>query len=63
MTYDTQIIYGDTKSNKNNFRLNEYRYYKTKTGKPKKMVKSGKSFNITNEEYDLAWQKYVEIFG
>jgi len=65
MNHDTQVIYGDTRSNKDNFRLNGYHYYKTKTGIPKKKIESGqiKASKISSSDYDLAWNRYVEIFG
>jgi hypothetical protein len=60
--YDTQIIYGNTKSNKDDFRLNGYHYYKTKTGIPKKQLEGNKAVKITNEEYNTVWNKNNEIF-
>lgn len=61
-TYDTQVIYGNTKPNKDNFRFNGYRYYKTKTGISKRQSEGAKAVKISNEEYELAWNKYTEIF-
>jgi hypothetical protein len=60
--YDTQVIYGSTKSNKDNFRLNGYHYYKTKTGISKKQSEGNKAVKITDNEYDIAWNKYMDIF-
>lgn len=62
MAYDTQIIYGDTRPDYNNFILNGFHFYTTKKGIRKFKIPNCASMNINEEKYNEAWDKYYNLF-
>lgn len=61
--YDSNVIYGSEKANKNSFMWDQHLFYTTKTGKLKKRKGTEKAITVAESEYNIAWEKYEVIFN